>query len=182
MVWRGNYDTSSAYHPNDVVRVIPDVKYYNEAGMEIPIGNTSTDIGGLIPISLGLFVCTQYVPPAWANDIYFTDKIAPQFLNPDTGDYSIPYHIRKGIRWYSHNVYYPIYPEIPSSYTGSIEAVIDGKDYNFKIDYNQTYWQAMPVGMSSMNVCRNGISETWYIMGHQSGSLFQAGYVPYIGG
>lgn len=168
MVWQGDFDITKEYQINDVVRVVPNVLYINpETGDDVQIGSTSETGHEEIPMSLGLFVCVAHVPPSWANQDYFDSNVAPAF--PDV----VPYNWQQGIRWTDFNVYYPVYPEIPSNFTSSVD--VGG----FNIIANNTFWQAMPFGTMVMKACQNGVAKTFYVVGAESGSAFLPDYLPY---
>lgn len=169
LVWRGDFDEFAEYQVNDVVRLSANKKYIDiVTGIDLEIGSTSETGYTSIPISIGLFVCVNHVPPAWANEYYFENDVLTTF--PDT----IPYSWQDGIRWDTYNIYYPIYPEIPSQYTSSVDS-----GYGFTIKANQTFWNAMPFGCMPMKVCQDGIAKTFYVIGEQSGSVYLPEYIPY---
>lgn len=169
MVWKGNYDEFAAYNVNDVVRLNPNEKYLDvTTGEPLEIGSTSDEGHDYAPLSLGLFICVAYVPPAYANETFFSDTVAASF--PET----VPYTYQNGIRWESLNNYYPMYPEIPTSFTSSVDT-----GYGFTVVANQTFWQAMPFGTIPANICQNGYAKTYYIVGAESGSVFRTEYLPY---
>lgn len=171
LVWRGNFDVEAEYFPNDVVRLQPNISYIDvTTGDPLDIGSTADDGFDYAPLSLGLFVCVQHVPPSWANEDYFYSEVVAAF--PDT----IPYTWQNGIRWETYNNYYPMYPEIPTSLTSSV----DPAGYGFTITANDTFWQAMPLGIIQANICQNdGKTKTFYVVGAESGSAFKTAYLPY---
>lgn len=170
LVWRGTYDPNAEYVLNDVVRVEANKDYIPSGSTTpLPIGATSVEGYPVIPISLGLFVCVNYVPPAWADPNYFFSSVV-NFYNAG----EIPWDVGNGIRWTAHNVYYPVYPEIPTTFTQSVDT-----GYGFSINANQTFWQAMPFGTMPLQICTNGLSRTFYVVGAESGSLFKTEYLPY---
>lgn len=172
LVWRGDFDEFAEYFPNDVVRVSPNVDYVDvTTGESLIIGSTSDTGHPYAPLSLGLFVCVQHVPASWANEEYFYGSVVASF--PDT----IPYTYQNGIRWDSYNYYYPMYPEIPTNFTSSVDI-----GYGFPVIANQTFWQAMPFGTMPMRACQNGVAKTFYIVGAESGSMFLPEYLPYSTG
>ena len=75
-------------------------------------------------------------------------------------------------RWYDYNYYYPIYPTIPSS-----SATI-ASDSGYNIAANQTYWQPL-APMIQLNLCVNGATQTAYVAGVISGSVFNPDLLPY---
>ena len=166
-----DYDEFAEYYPNDVVRVIPNIDYVDvTTGEVIEIGSTAESGYGYAPLSLGLFVCVQHVPASWANEEYFTSEVVPMF--PDV----IPYTFQNGIRWESYNNYYPMYPEIPTKFTQSVDS-----GYGFTITANQTFWQAMPFGTMPLQICSNGSTKKFFVVGAESGSAFKTEYLPYTG-
>lgn len=169
MIWKGDYDEFAAYNVNDVVRVVPNVQYIDvTTGEDLILGSTSEEGHGYAPLSLGLFICVTYVPPSYCNETFFSDTVAVSFPN------TIPYTYQNGIRWESLNNYYPMYPEIPTSLTQSVDT-----GYGFTVVANNTFWQAMPFGTIPANICQNGYAKTYYIVGAESGSSFKTEYLPY---
>ncbi len=163
--YMGDFDSASAYYPNQIVRVRPDTIYYDINGNPIDLGSTADSGYETFPISPGLYICTAYVPPFHCDETWFNTIIAP--LYPDN---STPLTYVQGTRWDSYNIYYPMYPEIPLQYTAS---VIVGGSYN--IVANQSFWNALPIGMREMKSC----AQTIYVMAYVSGSSFQTEYLPY---
>jgi hypothetical protein len=167
-LWRGNFDEFAEYRVNDIVRVFPNIPYVDVTdGQLLEIGSTSDNGFDYAPLSLGLFVCVQYVPPSFANEQYFYDSIVPVY------DTVIPYEYQTGIRWDTYNYYYPMYPEIPSSFTGSVDS-----GYGFTIATNQTFWQALSP-MVAVNACATNATKVYYIAAIESGSAFKPIYLPY---
>lgn len=170
MIWQGDYDFNAEYIPGDVVRVPYDKSYINQNSASIPVGSTDSErTSGEIPMSIGLFVCVKYVPPGWCTEAYVTSNVLPQF-----GGYIPDQYLAS--RFYEYNVYYPIFPEIPATYTSSV-SVFTGEDTD--IIANDTFWRAMPIGMQQSKVCQNGTEKIFYIMGVESGSKFDPTNLPY---
>ena len=166
LVYRGDFDITAEYKVNDVVRVFPTTQYYDSGSKKnLEIDTTATDGYTHCPITPGLYVCVTYVPPSYADTSYL-DSINYQFT-------TIPYELQNGIRFYDKNVYYPIYPEIPSQYTSSVDT-----GYGFQITANNTFWRALSP-MLKMQSCVNNETQTMYIGGIVSGSLFKTSYLPY---
>jgi hypothetical protein len=168
LMWMGDFDIEAEYFPNMIVRVRPDVNYYDIADGVIPMGSTDTTGYATVPISPGLFICVGYVPAGACDSDWFNYTMAAQY--PD----GIPMSIVNGTRFYDYNVYYPVYPEIPSQYTSS---VVYGA---YGLVANQTYWQAMPAGMKAVNMCLpDGTLGTTYVIAYTSGSAFLTEYLPH---
>ena len=165
MVWRGNFNQSYEYKPMDVVRVV-EGKYKDEVGADIPIGFTSTPGLGITPISLGLFVCTTYVPPSFADQNWFKTNIVPKFTNN-----FIPGRYQQGTRWYDYNVYYPVFPEPTPSSSVALS-------YGFNVTKNNTFWQAMPFGAAPMKACVDGVTADYYVICQKKGGVFLPEYLP----
>ena len=90
LVWRGDFDENAEYYPNDVIRVVPNVNYVDVTdGQLLEIGSTSDDGFDYAPLSLGLFVCVQHVPPSFANEEYFYSTVVANFSD------TIPYTYTK---------------------------------------------------------------------------------------
>ena len=171
MIYRGTYDPNLEYFVNDVVRVLPDKHYIDPKDhAQIPIGSTDIVSSSKCPMSMGLFVCVKHVPPGWATPDYFFSQVLASF--PET----VPYNWIDGTRWTDHNVYYPLYPEIPTQYTSSVH--VNGGSGGFDITANDTFWNAMPFGTITMKACIDGVTYDFYVLGNKSGSLFQEAYLP----
>jgi len=169
IVYRGEFDINQEYYPNQIVRVTYGHTQINQNNVPLPYGNTSEYSSSLIPLNPGLFICTQYVPPATATQAWL--GIAQGYLPGGSIPASMPY----GIRFYQYNVYYPIYPEIPLQFTSSVK-IYDGVN---SIVANQTYWNALPFGTIALNSCLNNEKTPIFVQGFISGSNFDQRYLPY---
>lgn len=167
LIWKGDFDIDAEYFPNDVVRVNPDNTYFNSGSMQ-NLQMDSTNITGYdeCPITPGLYVCMQYVPPAYSDETLL-NTLLPQYGG------TIPYDIAYTFRLYDYNIYYPIYPEISSSATSSVAT-----SFGFNIIANTNYWQALTPSIK-MNACVAGTNTTMFIGGFLSGSSFASEYLPY---
>lgn len=168
LTYRGTYDIDTEYKVNDVVFVDPNKTYY-DSGSSKTLNIDSSYISGysVAPICAGLFVCTQYVPPSFANTTYLETQLAPIYNSV------YPYNVQTGIRYNSYNVYYPVYPTIATSQTSSILTT-----YGYNITANDTFWAPLNP-MIRMQTCTNGVNATTYIGGIVSGSSFNSSYLPY---
>lgn len=172
MIWAGDFDITASYYPGQVVRVQPNVDYYNSANFLIPKGTTDvsgfTDENGdgIIPIAVGLFVCKKQIGPGWLDDTFIETKILPQFANLPDG------YVKSG-RWFEFNVYYPIYPEIPKSFA-TVTAV-----HGNSITANDVFWEALPMGAYTHKACIAGNQVTTFDLMVVSGSVFQNEYLPF---
>ncbi len=169
LVWAGDFDINKEYYPNQVVRVNVNTRYYvsNSADI-IPFGSTNDYGYETTPISPGLFVCNAYIPAGACTSDWFFFYVAPQYNN------SVPFEVINGVRWYDLNVYYPIYPPIPTEHTSSV--IVTG---NNAVVANSNFWTAMPMGSISTNICHNDRMGTFYMVGEESGSSFKTMYLPY---
>ena len=167
--YMGDFDSGSAYYPNQIVRVRPDIIYHDISGAPLVTGTTDVSGYETFPITPGLYVCVAYMPPALCDETWFDESIVPQFE-----DKSIPISIVAGTRWNSYNVYWPQYPECPLIYTASV--TVNG---GYNIVANQCFWNALPVGMRAMTSCTNGITQTMWVPSYVSGSQFLEEYLPY---
>lgn len=175
MVYQGTFDIKAEYKPGDVVSVVPTVTYTDYLGRSIPFGSTAQSGSAIIPINVGCFVCVEYVPPAYCSESYLRNTISKMFPN------AIPQRYLEGTRYYEYNVYYPIYPEIPTQYTSSIQINIVGSQ-KYNLIANQVYWRAL-AGTIPMSICLDPVAKTKttaYMCGYLSGSQFRNDlYLPY---
>lgn len=166
---QGTYNFSSSYDPGDVVFVDPNIIYTDQDGDIIPFTATSSSV--LPPISGGLFVCTRYVPPLGYDDDMLTTYVIPAYTSQSqdiTGGFADTF------RLYDYNVFYPIYPLIPTASltTASYAGVIVTANINF--------WAPLSP-MIPLTVCINGSSYPAYVNGILSGSVFSSSFLPYTG-
>ena len=121
---RGNFNPDEQYFPNDVVTVDQNLSYViNGATASINVGGSS-----LTDLAAGLFMCTNYVPPAWQTSTYLSQSILPAFQAAGgtvTDDMSDHYR-------HSFNRYYPTYPT--QSGTGRVS------ENTWTTVYSQSYW------------------------------------------
>jgi hypothetical protein len=165
----GDYNSDMEYYPNQIVRVRPDKVYLDITGTPLDIGSTADSGYETFPISPGLFICVGYIPPGNCDETWFSNYIVPAYPG------GVPYDVIQSTRWNSYNVYWPQYPEIPTSYTASVTVYS-----NSQITANNTFWNALPIGMRAMNMCLpNGTLATAYVMAYISGSAFLPEYLPY---
>jgi hypothetical protein len=170
--YMGDFDGNAEYFPNQIVRVRPDGVYLDITGNPLDIGSTADSGYETFPISPGLYICVNYVPPGFADETWVQDlaQYYPSGI--------IPWTVSTSVRWNSYNVYWPMYPEIPSQYTASVSVTAGSGQVG--IVANQNFWNALPVGMRAMNMCLpNGTLATAYVMAYISGSVFQPEYLPY---
>ena len=174
LVYSGDYDFNQSYRPNQIVRVRYDSVYTNQNGAVIPIGNTSVvSTGSITPISIGLFVCVSYVPPSTCNELFLQTYIIPNFPFG-----KVPIEAIINTRFYNYNVYYPIFPEIPTQYTASVVTT-----NGYGIVANQTYWHSLPLGVIPTKICVDDADGTGtkdvFVLGYISGSVFLPQFLPY---
>ena len=173
MTWRGEFNISQSYTVNDVVFVSPNTVYknYNEATIEF--GSTATADYTITPMALGSFVCVKNVPEGIWTSQYIESTIKPMYNG------RVPYEIAQNYRSYDHNIFYPIFPTIPTTDQIEVE-VFNGAA---SITANNTYWISL-TGLSPipMKVCAGTprVEKTYYIMGFESGSAFLPEYLPYV--
>lgn len=173
LVWRGEYDSDAEYFVNDVVTTNPNVTYTAYDGTTLNMD--SSDVSGYdqCPISYGCFVCVKYVPPSWADQDYYISQIADSYTNTT----NVESAISDAIRWNEYNIYYPIYPSIPSG--SAVQVTLGG---NCPITANDTYWASLVGGSSKISSCTNNKVTSMYVLGAKSGSVFYSGYLPYLEG
>lgn len=175
MYYTGDFDIDSSYYPGDVVTVPYDIDIVNQDGDVIPVGSTAitgSDISPTIPISIAAFVCVKYVPPSLYDEDYVSANVLSLFPGPNPPDQWI-----NGTRFYDLNVYYPVYPEIPSMYTSSV--TVFGSQCMTKA--NSTFWKCLGIGATTQNGgCEpDGNPSANYVASIQSGSVFQTTFLPY---
>jgi hypothetical protein len=168
MIYRGAYDYDNQYMPNDVVYVDPNATYVSNS-VTIPIGNTVTS-QSICPICAGLWICINYVGPSWQNKAYLTTSIGPAMT---LAGGIVPDNAADKYRHENLNIYYPIYPSIPTS---SIKRTTES---TWTTVANQTFWAPL-MPMVAMTVCVNNVTSTMYIGGVASGS-FNTVFLPYTG-
>lgn len=172
MRWRGDFDITGSYSPGDVIRVRPDVDYFNVANYLIPKG--TTDVSGflnddgdiIIPIAVGLFMNKKRVGPGFLDETFIEAQILPQFQN-------LPVGYVNGGRWYATNVYYPIFPEIPRTFSAPTSI------HGHEITANDVFWEALPMGAYTHKACIAGNQVTTFDLMVISGSVFQNEYLPF---
>ena len=170
--YTGDFNQKYEYFPNQIVRVRPDQTYYDLDGITpLQIGSTADGGYETFPITPGLYICTNYVPPFNCEENWLNNVIAP--LYPD----GVPFETIQSTRWNDYNIYWPMYPEIPTKYTASIVVTAGNRVTNIKA--NQNFWNAMPCGMREMKTCANGVNKVTYITSFVSGSVFLPEYLPY---
>jgi hypothetical protein len=161
-VYVGDFDINKEYFYNQIVTVNINSNFINYQNNSISFGVTSTYSGSVCPINPGLYICTAYVPPSYANSTWLNTYIVPQY----PAGTSLPFEIVNATRFYEANIYYPIYPIIPTQYTASI--MVNGGAN--AIMANQNYWQPL-VPSVPMQLCINGQQQTFYVNGQLSGSF-----------
>ena len=132
--YKGNYDFTAQYFPNDVVMVDPNLTYTDTTGsiLSVNVGGSSTS-----SLASGLFICSNYVPPAFQDYNYLITYILPAFQAAGgtvTDDMSDHY------RHYQYNKYYPTYPT--QNGTGRVS------ENTWTTVRNQNYW--IPLNLSTV--------------------------------
>jgi hypothetical protein len=170
MKYRGTFNVSSSYNIYDVVFVDPNITYTNisstgSGSVNIPYEATASY--NRPPICAGLFICCNNIMPYQFTEGYVTGSLLPAYtsmsrtLNPD------------GYRFHRFNVYYPIYPLIPTSSRSWIS------QSGFYTVVNQTYWFPLTPYVPA-RFCYNNAETTMFIAGMVSGSTFDMTKLPYI--
>lgn len=171
MRYKGTFNVSSSYNINDVVFVDPNITYTNisstgSGSVNIPWEATASY--NRPPICAGLFICCNNIMPYQFNEGYVTGSLLPVYnsasirLNPD------------GYRFYRFNVYYPIYPIIPTSSIGWVS------QSGFYTVANQRYWMPLTPYVPA-RFCYNNAETTMFLAGMISGSTFDVSKLPYTG-
>jgi hypothetical protein len=173
--YAGVFSFSQSYEPNDVVFVDPQETYWDQNGDIIPVCSGSS-ASGLPNICGGLFVCTRFVPPFGYDSTFLTDTLATYYN--DAGQ-----HITGGFadtfRWYSLNVYWPIYPLIPTNeITTSSQAV--GED-TLDVTANINFWAPLSPMYLGLSCDINGNNISTFNNGIISGSMFNLTQLPFVG-
>jgi len=170
--YAGIYNFSSSYNPNDVVMVDPTQTYWDQNGEVIPICSGSS-ASGLPPICGGLFVCTRFVPPYGYDQTYLTSSIQTAYT---TAGQSIVGEFADTFRQYDFNVYYPIYPLIPTS------SLTTATQSTWVVTANINFWAPLSPMFLSVTCNPDGTIAQAYINGVISGSVFNLAQLPYVEG
>jgi hypothetical protein len=170
MYYAGAWNITQSYAIGDVVYVDPLQTYSDQNGNPLPVC-TGSSADGLPPLCAGLFICTRPVPALGYDENMLVNYVAPayadagQIINSTTAD---------TYRFYEANVYWPIYPTIP---TGSITtASLSGYD----VTANINFWAPLSP-MTLIHICANNTNTPTYINGVVSGSVFDMNLLPYSG-
>ena len=155
MNYVGVYNENTAYNINDVVFVDPNMGTYSASFY----GSSSYGSASLCP---GLFVALRAVPPITQDSSYFLSTVATAYASAGVPLTSM---VANAYQWIEYNVYYPIYPPIPTSY---ISNVTDGSGY--KITCNLQYWAPL-MPMINVSICSNNVILNSWIGGCVSGSF-----------
>lgn len=139
--YMGDFDINAEYYPNMMVRVRSDQTYLDITGNPLPFGSFNPASEAIPPIATGLFICVNYVPPGPCDENWLTTVVAPMYPQ------GVPFNLVQGTRFYAANIYYPVYPEMPLSYTSSY-AVLSG---NSTIIENNTFWNFLGGGGGAGN-------------------------------
>jgi hypothetical protein len=169
--YAGVYNFSQSYQPNDIVYVDPLQTYYDQNNAVIPICSGSS-ASGLPAICAGLFVCVQYVPAYGVDYNMLVTYVEPSYTGSGqaiTGEMADTY------RQYSYNVYWPVYPLIPSS---SLTSVSQG---SWQITANQNFWAPLSPMFRSETCQADGTFQGAFVNGVISGSVFDLTQLPYTG-
>jgi hypothetical protein len=150
-----------------VVLVDPNITYTNESGSVIPYTATGSYTKPLI--SAGVFVCTRFVPAVGQDSLFLLNYVSASYKA--TGQ-AITRDLADTFRQYTYNVYYPIYPLIPTS----SEVLVSQSSWT--VTANLNFWDAISP-MMPIDVCINNITKTLYVNGILSGSTFNSASLPY---
>ncbi len=173
LCYRGTYNFSASYQPNDVVFVDPNVAVLDQNGNPLCWGSVSGS--ATIPLCAGLFVCCNPVPPIGADDANLIGSVAPLY---SAAGQTVTQPMADQYRHYSLNVYYPIYPLL-GLYSGSAlvssssQCVRYVAEESWETVANQTYWLPLAPCFTSSVCNQNGQVKTTFLNGIVSGSVFQ---------
>lgn len=177
MSYAGIWDFNSGYVAGQWVNLPYDISFQDQDGNQVPIGLTTTPGFNVIPTAIGSWLCVRDVPPSIYTEDYVTANVLTQFAgNP-------PDEWIKYTRFYDLNVYYPVFPQIPSQYTASVNVF----NSTCQTIANDVFW--VPIGIPATpsnggcidNTVSNGTT-TLYVSYVSSGSMFQEDYLPYNAG
>ena len=169
MTNQGLYDVTQEYFVNDVVWVDPNQgPYLNFDGQPLPLCSGSSSTGGP-PLGCGAYVCILYVAPSIATSSYYVDNVLPTIESGSSG-----FDTANQYRWNEYNVYYPIYPAIPTS---SLAVANDEAAGN--IQANANYWAPLNPMFLSTTCQADGTFSNAFISGVLSGSSFNLDQLPY---
>lgn len=167
VLYAGDYDFFQEYFPNEIVTVTQEILHTDIYDELIPFGNTSDDSFGVTPICPGTYICTAYVPPAACDEYYLNTFIAPQYGG------QVPFDAVNSTRFIDYNIYYPIYPVIPTQYTASIVT-----PSGYAVVANQTFWTPLAATIKQ-TLCKDGVQTDIYVYAQLPSSSFEDMYLPY---
>ena len=171
MVYKGLFDPNIEYLPYDVVFVDPNNSIYSGS---YTIG-TNDSSGSSCNLTPGLWICIKHVPDAGMTSTLLENVVAG---NMAKGYGSITTEFADSYRHSGSNVYFPVYPLIPTS---SVKYVAEsGGGLNWTYTANDTFWYPLSP-MIQTQVCSNGISKNIWVNGITSGSKFDNSRLPYKG-
>ena len=178
MNYRGTYDTASQYFPYDVVFVDPNITYYSyvDAGIScVAVPYEATASYSRPPICAGLFICCNVIPYVSQSYGLFTSSVLPAYSNVNR---TVDNLMADTYRHYQYNVYYPVYPTIPSASTNW--KAVSGSSGNYLTVANQTFWMPLTPYLPA-RFCYNNVETTMFLAGIVSGSSFDSSKLPYSG-
>lgn len=176
--YRGTYDTASSYNVNDIVFVDPNITYYNgttTSGSSTLLPWEATASYAKPPICAGLFVCVNYVPDNASTYGVLTQSVLPAYAGLSG---LMKNDIADTFRHYQYNVYYPVYPTIPTSSRGWLNQSSGSMAWTTVA--NQTYWMPLTPYLPA-RFCYNNAETIMFLAGIVSGSTFDITKLPYTG-
>ena len=172
MTYKGEFNPNAEYFVDDVVYVDGTHNYVDSTFGYLPCDSQMTSGSSYTRypyLAAGLYICSTYIPPYDLDSTILTTVVAPSMATYGgqvTGDFADMY------RHNSLNVYYPIYPTIPSNYTTrSVESTWDTQT-------NQTFWTPL-VPYIALQTCVNNTTVVTLVAGYTSGLTFDASKLPH---
>ena len=140
--WMGDFDPDFGYEPGDMVHVATAVVYQG------------TNLAGTVTAYQsfkGTYVCEFTVP------LHFTDANLAIYKN--TG-YLYEYLVYLNTARNAKVVYAPCYPEPTVLPTSVVSPAVQGR-----------YWRLIAFDPTTVNLCSDGVAETFWVGGALSGSI-----------
>jgi hypothetical protein len=180
-VYRGEWDPTAEYFPNDIV-VVNGCNNYTDptnTGSVIPYdaGYPTSYTGSYTKpyLAAGAYVCVKYVPPSSLTSTLLLSTVAP---NMSTWGGFIDTEFADGYRHYSNNVYYPIFPSIPTA--SQVQVAESAGSLSWTTTANDTFWDPLSPCVV-MTQCVNGTETKILVSGYPNALSFDNGRLPYTG-
>lgn len=174
LVFAGEFDTKKEYFVNDVVSVNGCNTYYDGLGTgsaniipyykDYPTGYTGSYARPYL--AAGLFVCIKYVPAVNMDSTMLINTVLPSINGTIDKVFAEQY------RHNDLNIYYPIFPVIPSG------SQIQVAEETWEVTANDTFWMPL-VPYIPTTFCVNGENTTTLVAAYNSTLTFDISKLPY---